>query len=275
VIAQWQRRAIYISTAIYTAYGLVFIFVITFRCGNPPDLLINFAQNKCITEDAVMPMVYTAGVLNAAVDVVLAALPAIILWNSNMPRRAKISAGVLLGMGCLGTVVSIIRIGYLNGIQVNSGFFKHAVDTGLLSVVEPGLAIIASSLSALRPLFKSMVERSLPSYFQSGYGKSKNSSGVNSVKRTHRGTRCRASIEDQKGFRLFEDTASTRICTITTGAATELDDLSNDDASLTREGNQGLLVGQDGFNMSRSWAPKYSGNGVLMTRAVDVSGHAR
>ncbi|KEQ70495.1 hypothetical protein M436DRAFT_9767, partial [Aureobasidium namibiae CBS 147.97] len=154
VVVQWQRRLIYISTGIYTLYSIVFIFLVTFRCGNPPDLLMNAFKGKCISNEGIMPLVYISGVSNAACDVVFATLPVIILWNSHMPRQAKISAGFLLSMGCLGSIASIIRIAYLGGLSVGSGFFKHAIDAGLLSVVEPGLAITAASLSALRPLFK-------------------------------------------------------------------------------------------------------------------------
>ncbi|THZ96173.1 hypothetical protein D6C83_09154, partial [Aureobasidium pullulans] len=42
VVVKWQRRLIYTSTGIYTLYSVIFIFLVTFRCGSPPDLLIHF-----------------------------------------------------------------------------------------------------------------------------------------------------------------------------------------------------------------------------------------
>lgn len=99
VVISWQRHLIYIATGIYTIYSTVFILIITFRCGTPSDLLINAFKGRCISDAAIMPLVYTSGVLNAAVDWIFAVFPVLILWNSNMPRKAKISAGVLLSMG--------------------------------------------------------------------------------------------------------------------------------------------------------------------------------
>ncbi|KAH0075604.1 hypothetical protein KCU96_g14654, partial [Aureobasidium melanogenum] len=168
VVVKWQRLLIYISTAVYAVYGVVFIFLVTFRCGMPKDLLINAARGQCISEGVIMPMLYISGILNSAVDVIFAVLPAIFLWNSLMPRRAKISACILLSMGCVGTVASIVRIAYLDGLVNSSKFFTTAVDAGLLSIVEPGLAITAASLCALRPLFLSMVEKTLPYISRTG-----------------------------------------------------------------------------------------------------------
>ncbi|THY18507.1 hypothetical protein D6D01_07263 [Aureobasidium pullulans] len=278
VVVKWQRRLIYTSTGIYTLYSVIFIFLVTFRCGSPSDLLINAYKGKCISNGAIMPLVYISGALNAAADIVFATLPGIILWNSHMPRQAKISAGVLLSMGCLGSIASIIRIAYLGGLSVDARFFKHAIDAGLLSVVEPGLAITAASLSALRPLFKSMVEKTLPSFFHTGYGRTKHSNASNSRRRTgtHRATKSHVSFAEQKGFQVFDNAGSrthTIIATIPRSEhQTEMDELSVEDHTLQREGSQGSLVEQHAYETARTWVPPYSGKGVMMTRAINVSG---
>lgn len=269
VVIKWQRHLIYISTIVYAIYGVIFIFVVTFRCGKPKDLLINAARVKCISDDVLAPMIYISGILNAVVDVVFAALPAIILWKSMMPRRAKISAGFLLSMGCIGTVASIVRIAYLGGLVNGSKFFTHAVDAGLLSVVEPGLAITAASLSALRPLFLSMEEKTLPSIF------SKNTASSNSKRqnsRSKRVSRSRASFGDQKGFQVF-DNATSRTETVIASPRFELDDLGNDNNTLNKTSSQGPLVEQHVYETARTWVPPYSGKGVMMTRAVNVTEH--
>jgi hypothetical protein len=268
VVAQWQRRLIYISTGIYTLYSIIFIFLITFRCGRPTDLLSNASKGKCITNKAVMPLVYISATFNAACDVVFATLPIVVLWNSHMPRRAKISAGFLLSMGCLGSIASIIRIAYLGGLSVDKGFFKHAIDAGLLSVVEPGLAITAASLSALRPLFKSMIEKTLPSFFHTGYSRTKESTADNKIN-------ARRSIrEDQKGFQVFDNAASRTHTVIATSPTIEMDEFGNDDSrALHRASSQGSLVEQHTYKTARTWVPPYSGKGVMMTRAVNVTEH--
>lgn len=120
VVVRWQRLLIYISTAIYALHGIVFIFVVTFRCRKPKNLLINAARGKCISDGVIMPMLYISGILNSVVGVIFAILPVIVLSNSMMPLRAKISAGILLSMGCIGTIASIVRIAYLDGLMNGS-----------------------------------------------------------------------------------------------------------------------------------------------------------
>jgi hypothetical protein len=276
VVVVWQRRLIYVSTGIYTVYGIFFIFLVTFRCGDPSDFIINAARQKCITNEVLLPLIYIAGGLNAVVDVIFATLPITILWNSHMPRQTKISVGILLSMGCIGSIASIIRIAYLGGLTDGLKFFDHAIDAGLLSVVEPGLAITAASLSALRPLFKSMVEKSLPSFF-SGYSKSKHSTASNSKRhtsRSHRGIPPRTSFDDQKGFQVFDNAVSGNHIVIATSPTIEMDELSHDGSNtLDKTSSQGSLVEQHVYGNARTWVPQYSGKGVMMTRAVDVTEH--
>jgi hypothetical protein len=193
-----------------------------------------------------------------------------------MPRQTKISVGILLSMGCIGSIASIIRIAYLGGLTDGLKFFDHAIDAGLLSVVEPGLAITAASLSALRPLFKSMVEKSLPSFF-SGYSKSKHSTASNSKRhtsRSHRGIPPRTSFDDQKGFQVFDNAVSGNHIVIATSPTIEMDELSHDGSNtLDKTSSQGSLVEQHVYGNARTWVPQYSGKGVMMTRAVDVTEH--
>lgn len=80
--------------------------------------------------------------------------PLQLVWKAPMPRNAKISAGVLLVMGALGSISSLIRIAYIPGIKTGPHFFSQAVDIGVWSVIEPGIGIVAASLATLRPLFK-------------------------------------------------------------------------------------------------------------------------
>lgn len=161
-------------------------------------------------------------------------------------------------------------------MSVDSRFFEHAIDAGLLSTIEPGLAITAASFSALRPLFKSMKERSLPTFRPSGYGRTKHSNNSMSDRKTgwsHRAGRSRVSFEDQKGFRVFDNTGSrtNTIIATTPRFGLESDQYSNDGNTLNRVESQGSLVEHHQFELARIWAPPYSGKGVMMTRAVNVT----
>ncbi|CAD0097853.1 unnamed protein product, partial [Aureobasidium mustum] len=165
VVAKWQRRLIVIPTAIFTAYSIAYIFITTFRCGQPKDILLNTARGKCLPISIVSPLLYVSGISNALMDVMFACLPTTILWHSQMPKKTKISCCILLSMGGLSCVASIIRVGLLSGVSDQAHYFSNAINTALVSIVESGLAITAASLGTLRPLFQAVAEKtSLPSW---------------------------------------------------------------------------------------------------------------
>lgn len=91
-------------------------------------------------------------------DWTFALLPLFVLWRAKLPLAMKISAGGCLALGALGSISSIVRIAYINGLAPSANFFAHAGSIGLWSLVEPGLGIVAASLATLRPLFKSCME---------------------------------------------------------------------------------------------------------------------
>lgn len=150
----WQRKVLYIATAIYTAYGTAFTFIIIFQCGNPHDFFINEAQGKCIPDTILQPLYYTAGAMNALTDWIFSILPVTVLWSAAIPRSTKISAGCLLGLGSLASISSLIRLAYIPGIRASPTFLAHAVNIACWSIVEPGLGIVAASLATLRPLYR-------------------------------------------------------------------------------------------------------------------------
>lgn len=159
VIQKWQRRVIYITIGIYTVYGLMFAFLAVFQCGVPTHFLIKEATGMCVRDDILQPLNYLHGSLNAASDWLFAILPIFVLWNSKIPRSAKISSGLLLSLGAIGSISSLIRLAYVPGLKNGPVFFSNAINIGIWSVIEPGLGIVAASLATLRPLFKSMVEK--------------------------------------------------------------------------------------------------------------------
>ncbi|KAG9858505.1 hypothetical protein KCU98_g461, partial [Aureobasidium melanogenum] len=171
VVAKWQRRLIIIPTALFTAYSLAYMFITTFRCGSPREILLNTARGKCLPTSIVSPLLYVSGISNALMDVMFACLPTFVLWHSQMPKKTKISCCILLSMGGLGCVASIIRIAFLSGVSDQAHYFSNAINTGLVSIVEPGLAITAASLGTLRPLFQLVAEKTSLASWQSSNSK--------------------------------------------------------------------------------------------------------
>lgn len=159
VIQRWQRWVIFMTVTVFTLYGLTYAFIYLFRCGlNINDQLISRAEGKCIPDHTLLIMTYVFGSVDTLTDFIYAFLPIYILWNSNMPLGMKFTAGFLLCIGSVSSICALIRVATLSNLNSDVEFFKQAVQTGLWSVIEPGLAIVATSLAACRPLWRKFFE---------------------------------------------------------------------------------------------------------------------
>lgn len=159
IVEPWQRMVIYICMAISTIYGFIYFGIVTFGCGDPQKFLLRTVEQKCLSiENVTIPASYVHTALNAATDWIMALLPIVTIWNLNMPRVTKFWAYLLLALGAAGSIVSLIRFGYVDGLRPGKHFFKQSAKFALYSTVEPGLGIAAVSFATLRPLFKKCLE---------------------------------------------------------------------------------------------------------------------
>ncbi|PSK51637.1 hypothetical protein B9Z65_2904 [Elsinoe australis] len=154
----WQRRTILTCTALYTTLGLAFIILLNLQCGNPKDLFSNTLTNHCGPWRILRPLNYTYATINALTDWTFALIPIYTIRHANMPRRARISASFLLGLGAVSSIVSIVRMKYIEGLNVNKNLFPSPA-IGVTSCIEMGLGMTAASCATLRPLFRSCMER--------------------------------------------------------------------------------------------------------------------
>lgn len=158
-IERWQRWIIYGSASIYTLYAFAYLFVAVFECGNPANILVFEIEGRCIPWSVLGPINYIHGSLNAVTDWIFAILPIFVLYKSNLPSQAKYSACGILALGALGSICSLVRLGYIHVLDEKLGvFFRDAASIAIASVIETGLGITAASLATLRPLFQSCME---------------------------------------------------------------------------------------------------------------------
>ncbi|KAM0713434.1 hypothetical protein Q7P37_010396 [Cladosporium fusiforme] len=153
IVARWQKILLYVTVGASTVYGIFFFFMILFQCGSPNNFLRNALTDRCMGsryDHFIVSML--AGVVNAVSDVILALLPISVVYKASMPRPAKISAGMILLLGCIGSAVSIVRLTYIHGLLLSDRFFEVGVDITIWSVIETGICITAASLATLRPL---------------------------------------------------------------------------------------------------------------------------
>lgn len=174
VVQRWQRILIYVTSVMMTIYGLTYGFTYEFRCGiDTKHQLLARYEGRCIPDQPLLVMMYIFGAMDAATDFIFALLPIVVLWGANMPRSMKITAGVLLCMGSVSSICAIIRVATLSNLTLDIKFFKRAVQTGIWSVIEPALGVMAISLAACRPLWRKVSESNgAGSFFRSSFSSS-------------------------------------------------------------------------------------------------------
>jgi len=108
-------------------------------------------------------MNYIHGVMNALTDWVFVSLPILVVRKANMRGRDKYSVVFVLIIGVLGSVASVVRLFYINdlhsGDQDATTFFSNASTIAIASTIEPGMGIVAACMATLRPMFKSVLDR--------------------------------------------------------------------------------------------------------------------
>ncbi|KAM0690996.1 hypothetical protein Q7P36_009766 [Cladosporium allicinum] len=159
VVSRWQKVTVYATVGIATIYGCFYFFAVLFSCGVPAKFLVNALQDKCWgNPEGRFATNLTAGTINAVSDFILATLPITLIRKACMPLPAKLSACLILLLGCVGSAVSVVRLAYVKGMSYNMDFFQVGVNITLWSIIEAGLCITAASLATLRPLFRCCID---------------------------------------------------------------------------------------------------------------------
>jgi hypothetical protein len=110
-----------------TVYALLFVtwasFFITFigtltycepveAIWNP--MLVMTGKATCAPVETFIIIGHCATVSTIATDLALVVVPAIILWNTQMKRQAKLQAFGLLSFASIASIITIVRIPYVN-----------------------------------------------------------------------------------------------------------------------------------------------------------------
>lgn len=155
-IKKWQKYLIYGIMGFNTFINIFHIFFITFMCGSPGNFFMNALEGKCVSNRTILGVAYEQGVVTTSTDWIYAILPVTILWHAQMDRRTKSVCAFVLSLGAFGSICSLVRFKYINGLSVSPDFFWNAANISIWSTVELGMGIVACSLATLRPLFKKL-----------------------------------------------------------------------------------------------------------------------
>ncbi|THX32929.1 hypothetical protein D6D10_07973 [Aureobasidium pullulans] len=161
LLERWQRIVVQVCVGIHTAFGLATFFFTIFRCGSPTNFYSRYHHSMCVSWDAMQGIQYTNSVINTSADWLLTLLPIFALRAMKMNHQAKISACFILVLGCVSSVMSMPRFGFIQALGgMESKFWTNAYPVAVLSVAEVGTGIAAACLLTLRPLIRSWRERS-------------------------------------------------------------------------------------------------------------------
>ncbi|KNG49627.1 integral membrane protein [Stemphylium lycopersici] len=110
-------------------------------------------QGHCASAETFLVIAHTATVSTILTDMALVVVPAIILWNTQMKRQAKLQAFGLLSFASLASIITMIRIPFVNKFESQTNLPFWVAHIVLCSNVETGIGCFASSLPALRHFF--------------------------------------------------------------------------------------------------------------------------
>jgi hypothetical protein len=158
---RWRQVTIWSLLGVVTLFELFYIGVAVVACQPIDYQWLRYAPVKpigqCNASTFATVTAYIAGCLNVIGDWVLPLMPASLVWKSTgMTPRTKASVIALLALGSIASIATIVRIPYARGILNQPDYLYNFTDLGIWSTVEIGVALTASSLATLKPLFKKM-----------------------------------------------------------------------------------------------------------------------
>lgn len=161
LLEKWQRTTVLAAVGINTAFGLAFFFITIFRCGDPMDYYGRYNHSMCLAWETMQGLHYTYSIINTLTSWTLAILPIFSLRAMKMNHQAKVSACFILVLGCVSSIMSMPRFGFLYALGgTGSQFWTMAYPVAVLGVAEVGTGATAACLLTLRPLIRSWRERS-------------------------------------------------------------------------------------------------------------------
>lgn len=118
----WQKVIFHTILGVSATYGLFYTFTTIFVCGDPAKLADSLVgSKKCLPAAFILTTGYLYGCINVIADWTFVLIPIAILIESDMDRRSKISVSIVMGLGAIGSVSSILRMVYLEGLLFSRG----------------------------------------------------------------------------------------------------------------------------------------------------------
>ncbi|KAI1390737.1 uncharacterized protein F4822DRAFT_162356 [Hypoxylon trugodes] len=153
------KYTLYASIIIVSIWSIVLFFWNIFQC-NPVaaqwdyTILQNDPNSRCVSADEIVNAAYALSVMTILSDWLYALLPIPMLWKVKMTMQAKMTVVFVLGLGIFASVATLVRLKFLSDLTDLADILHAGTDAMVWTLVEPGVAIVASSLVTIRPLLR-------------------------------------------------------------------------------------------------------------------------
>ncbi|OTA68013.1 hypothetical protein K449DRAFT_430121 [Hypoxylon sp. EC38] len=153
------RHILIVSMIVVLIVILVFFFLLTFQC-RPISLNWGVGEGSCFEYGTIRKTGIALSVTDITSNWLYSFLPIAMLYNVQMSNRIKISVMIILGIGFVSSIATVVRFKYILKISDRHKTLERfrEIENSLLVIlwchVEIFLAILASSLVALRPLLR-------------------------------------------------------------------------------------------------------------------------
>ncbi|CVK93171.1 uncharacterized protein FPRO_04463 [Fusarium proliferatum ET1] len=146
-----------ISLAIISIWSVVLFFWNLFQC-KPVEMQWDFRikDGTCVSADQIVSAAYAISVMTVVSDWLYALLPIPMLWSVKMTKQAKTTVIAILGLGIFASVATLVRLRFLADLTDTEDILFAGTDAMVWTLIEPGVAIVASSLATIRPLLRAM-----------------------------------------------------------------------------------------------------------------------
>ncbi|KAJ2997217.1 hypothetical protein NUW58_g717 [Xylaria curta] len=153
------RNIIVVALTLFLISAIAFLFLLVLQC-RPISSTWVVGQGSCFEYNIVQNSGIAFSAADIATNFLYSSLPIIMLYRVQMSLHLKLSAMFLLGMGFLSSIATVVRYRYIVAVpdrHKTLDKFKE-IENNLTVIawthVEIFLAILATSLIAVRPLLK-------------------------------------------------------------------------------------------------------------------------
>ncbi|CAD6448721.1 bfacc8e6-d0f7-475e-9eea-555e3dd6eaca [Sclerotinia trifoliorum] len=148
----FYKYLIWASLAIIWVWTIATFIVGCIQCRPLKAAWDPLTKGKCLDANIITNFAYAISAQTIFFDWLFALLPIPMLWGLNMSCQLKVSIVIILGFGIIASSATIVRFKYLVALVKVGDSLYYITPLYLCSTIELALAIIAASISTLRPL---------------------------------------------------------------------------------------------------------------------------